>query len=188
MFVHTHDWILCDVWKFVPLPPLPTCCVVNWYSGGKLPLSEHVCAYRSLARIKAVAFNRYSNNGLLADCAEQKCLCKYTIPFPWWLCLATRDYTEMELTDEKHSHRLVWRTLVPLLGAVGIALKTSVYVTIDFNAGIHVIVSQATCNTNNVTRWNPFNFAMKQPFLTVAERRPDAFAARVGTSGALCKT
>ena len=27
------------------LPPLPTCCIVNWYSGGKLPFSEHICAY-----------------------------------------------------------------------------------------------------------------------------------------------
>ena len=30
MFVHTHERILCDEWKFVPLLPLPTCCVVNW--------------------------------------------------------------------------------------------------------------------------------------------------------------
>jgi len=24
------------------LPPLPTCCIVNWDSGGKLPLNKHV--------------------------------------------------------------------------------------------------------------------------------------------------
>ena len=31
--------------SFLLFPPLATCCVVNWYSGGKLPLNEHVCAY-----------------------------------------------------------------------------------------------------------------------------------------------
>ena len=30
---------------FFYLHPLPTCCVVNWYSGGKLPLNKHDCAY-----------------------------------------------------------------------------------------------------------------------------------------------
>ena len=45
MFVHTHDWILCDEWKFFPFNSLPTCYVVNLYSGGKLAFNEHIYAY-----------------------------------------------------------------------------------------------------------------------------------------------